>query len=118
MGDEARLSGGSRTGRPVSAKGVDGGTQSPQSRSEGKEIRRTSTENRDGRRLVSAWVTRTGGDRRGIDPAPGFRGRTVPVSKGWSWGPLHPNPTYKGEGRHGPSSERFIVPGVCPRARM
>src|SRR2546425_9022430 len=101
MGDEARLSGGSRTGRPVSAKGVDGGTQSPQSRSEGKEIRRTSTENRDGRRLVSAWVTRTGGDRRGSEAARGFGGTNVPAQKGWSGGTLRPYPPHKRAGGNG-----------------
>src|SRR2546422_6028695 len=101
MGDEARLSGGSRTGRPVSAKGVDGGTQSPQSRSEGKEIRRTSTENRDGRRLVSAWVTRTGGDRRGIEAARGFRRTTGPGQESGSGGPRHPDPARQVEGGQG-----------------
>src|SRR2546426_10925479 len=112
MGDEARLSGGSRIGRPVSAQDVDGGTRSPQPRSEGKEIRRTSTENRDGRRLVSAWVTRTGGDRRGTDAAPDFRGRNGRFSDGWFGGPRHPNPTPQVEVRHGRRSEGSFVPGV------
>src|SRR5439155_25272735 len=118
MGDEARLSGGSRTGRPVSAKGVDGGTQSPQSRSEGKEIRRTSTENRVGRRLVSAWVTRTGGDRRESDATRDSGERTVRVQDGSSGGPRHPNPTDEVEVRHGRRSEGFIVRAVGPGDRM
>src|SRR2546426_11192326 len=109
MGDEARLSGGSRTGRPVSAKGVDGGTQSPQSRSEGQKIRRTSTENRDGRRLVSAWVTRTGGDRRESKAPREFGERTVPASKRWFGGDRHSNTPTQGEGGAGCSSCGVLV---------
>jgi len=66
-----------RLGSP--GQGEIGGNQT---RSEGKEIRRTSTENRDGRRLVSAWVTRTGGDRRESDATRDSGERTVRVQDG------------------------------------